>query len=69
MLHWEVRLRSEYVGHPLEVFGHMADVVVGAHGTVDVLSGVILVKEGHVARHLLELCRVRPAVIHVELFG
>jgi len=47
----------------------MADVVVGAHGTDDVLSGVILVKEGHVARHLLELCRVRPAVIHVELFG
>lgn len=69
MLHCKVRLRSEHIGHLLEVFGNMVNVVVGAHGTDDVLSGVILIKEGHVARHLLELCRVRPAVIHVKLLG
>ena len=61
----EVRLRAEHIGHPLEIVGHMADIVVGAHGTVVVLSRVILVKERHVARHFLELSRVRPAVIHV----
>ena len=69
MLHCKVRLRSEQIGHLLKVFGNMVNVVVGAHGTDDVLSGVILIKEGHVARHLLELCRVRPAVIHFKLLG
>ena len=38
MLHWEVSLRCEHIGHTLEILGHVADIVVGALGTYDVLS-------------------------------
>ena len=37
MLHGDVRLRNEHIGHPLKILGHMTDIVVGARGTDDVL--------------------------------